>query len=213
MINKINIQGDKMFTISKDAKVNSMPFTENNVNYIKSQNKIEHYQNFINKNEMLQQECAHHERLNTKKKWISRLVGMISSVVFLALIIGFAPLTPIVSNIALVSWAVLTSISFFASHHYCKLQKDNFDEYSIMEEVNIELQKRIAKEKRNLNYYSLDFRKDKKELKTKEEKKRYEDNINYQLKAQYQQLRRELIDLCQEMEQEYYQEEAKVYHL
>lgn len=40
MIDKINIQGNKMYTISKDAKVNSMPLTENNVNYIKSQNKI-----------------------------------------------------------------------------------------------------------------------------------------------------------------------------
>lgn len=213
MIDKINIQGNKMYTISKDAKVDSMSLTENNVNYIKSQNKIEHYQNFINKNEMLQHECANDETLLGKKKWIGRLIAILSTLLFFILVIGFAPLTPLVSNAALLSWLTLFSGGITAGNHYQKLQKKCLDEYSILDQVNMELQKRLAKEKRNLNLYSLDFRNEKKEFQSKEEQHHYEDSVNYQLKEQYQQLRHELIDLCQEMEQEYYQEEAKVYHL
>lgn len=213
MIDKINIQGNKMYTISKNAKVNSMPFTENNVNYIKSQNKIEHYQKFINKNEMLQQECANDETLLGKKKWIGRLIAILSTLLFFILVIGFAPLTPLISNAALLSWVALFAGGITVGSHYQKLQKKCLDEYSILDQINMELQKRLEKEKRNLNLYSLDFRNEKKKFQSKEEQHHYEDSVNYQLKEQYQQLRHELIDLCQDMEQEYYQEEEKVYHL
>lgn len=213
MIDKINIQGNKMYTISKDAKVNSMPLTENNVNYIKSQNKIEHYQKFINKNEMLQHECANDETLLGKKKWIGRLIAILSTLLFFILVIGFAPLTPLISNAALLSWVALFTGGITVGSRYQKLQKKCLDEYSILDQINMELQKRLEKEKRNLNLYSLDFRNEKKKFQSKEEQHHYEDSVNYQLKEQYQQLRHELIDLCQEMEQEYYQEEEKVYHL
>ena len=213
MIEKIDIQGDKMYTITKDAKVNSMSLTESNVNYVKSQNKIEHYQNFMKKNAMLQQECMTSETLHKKKKWIGRLIAILTTIAFLALIIGFAPLAPLVSNAALATWVVTFIGGFTIGHHYQKLQQECIDESTILDEINMELQSRIAKEKRNLNLYALDVRNDKKEFKSKEEQHHYEDSVNYQLKEQYQQLRQELIALCQEKEQEYYQEENKVYHL
>ena len=40
MIEKINIQGNKMYTISDNSKIHSMLLTENNIHYIKSKNKL-----------------------------------------------------------------------------------------------------------------------------------------------------------------------------
>ena len=60
MIEKIEIQKDKMYTISDDAKVRSMPISKTNIQKIKIQNELDHYQNFDyiikNKNESEMQE-------------------------------------------------------------------------------------------------------------------------------------------------------------
>ena len=94
MIEKIEIQKDKMYTISDDAKVRSMPISKTNIQKIKIQNELDHYQNFLHRTDILKRTSVQEEKIARKKKWIGRIVAILGTAMMFAVNMTMLPLSP-----------------------------------------------------------------------------------------------------------------------
>lgn len=215
MIEKINIQGNKMYTISDNSKIHSMLLTENNIHYIKSKNKAEFYEKSIQKENKLQELYQNQLKIESKKRWIGILIALIPTLAIVSaelitLSQGIA-WTPLVTQLSLVGWITSFGLGATISHKATKKKTNYEDSIEIIDDVKLELQKRIQREKHSMKLYSFDVINKEKTFENEKDKKVFENSVNLQLQEQPRKLREELLEICQSKEEEYHQEQAKTY--
>lgn len=215
MIEKINIQGNKMYTISDNSKIHSMLLTENNIHYIKSKNKAEFYEKSIQKENKLQDWYQNQLKIESKKRWIGILIALIPTLAIVSaelitLSQGIA-WTPLVTQLSLAGWTISFVLGAMISHKATKKKTNYKDNIEIINDVKMELQKRIQREKHSMKLYSFDVINKEKTFENEKDKKDFENSVNLRLQEQLRKLREELLEICQSKEEEYYQEQAKTY--
>ena len=211
VIEKIEIQKDKMYTISDDAKVRSMPISKTNIQKIKIQNELDHYQNFLHRTDILKRTSVQEEKIARKKKWIGRIVAILGTAMMFAVNMTMLPLSPLASNVALISWLVSFVGGVIFSEYAKKEQEDALEQIDILERFNLELQQRLKSDAKKLDLLNLYPQENKQQDMNMEQRISYENRVNRQLQDQYQQLRDELITMCEQVEQEYHQDKIKIY--
>lgn len=202
MYHTFQVEDDKLLAISdKNKYVRVMPITEESKEKILIENKIEAYEKAAQTKEEEKKNFFHKANQNHKIAFISNCATVVITIVMMVLAIYFMPLTPLVTNVGLLTWVTSFVLGAFISNKAYSNEQHYYNKMLESDKLIEMIQQKITEEKHRHDFLNMaNFY----HVVAKEEKsildERIEDKYNKQLKQQYLEIQAEL-KMIQQMAQ------------